>query len=94
MLKVVGADVMSVGQHEATDGDTVFAEENSTNHRYRKLVLRNGKLLGAILMGWPEWMEPLSKAVKVHADVSSHLDTLQKGQWQPLLLTLQTASSK
>jgi hypothetical protein len=43
--------------------------------------VRDGRLQGAILMGWPEWIEPISKAVKVHADVSNHLKNLQLGEW-------------
>ena len=88
VLKVVGADVVSVGQFEATEGDTVFAEEDSSAHRYRKLVVRNGRLQGAILMGWPEWIEPITKAVKSHADVSTHLGKLQNGDWSTSLNAL------
>ena len=85
---MVGADVVSVGQFEATEGDTVFAEEDSSAHRYRKLVVRNGRLQGAILMGWPEWIEPITKAVKAHADVSTQLVKLEDGNWQGLMTLL------
>ena len=60
----------------------------NTTHRYRKLVLRDGRLQGAILVGWPEWIEPLSKAVKAHAEISAHLEALKIGRWKPLLWAL------
>jgi NAD(P)H-nitrite reductase large subunit len=88
VLKVVGADVVSVGRFEAAPGDEVFVDEDSTTHRYRKLVLRDGRLQGAILVGWPDWIEPLSKAVKAHTEISAHLEALKIGHWQPLLLAL------
>ena len=88
ILKVVGADVVSVGRFESAAGDEVFVDEDSANHRYRKLVLRDGRLQGAILVGWPEWIEPLSKAVKAHAVITTQLNPLKNGDWQGLLTAL------
>ncbi len=81
VLKVVGADVVSVGQFEGTEGDTVFVQEDTNSHRYRKLIVRNGRLQGAILIGWPDWTEPVTKAVKAHADLSMQLEKLHNGDW-------------
>ena len=81
MLKVVGADLVSVGQYEAAEGDEAFVEEDVNEHRYRKLVLRDGILRGAILIGWPDLIEPVSKGVKTGRDASPVLDSLRAGDW-------------
>ena len=88
VLKVVGADVVSVGQFEPSEGDSVFVQEDSSSHRYRKLVVRNGRLQGAILIGWPEWIEPICKAVKADANIATQLDQLRNSDWQGLLKAL------
>lgn len=84
VLKVVGADVISVGQYEAGDGDDMIVEEDIAAHRYRKLVLKDGILKGAILIGWPELIEPVSKAVKAKADIKASLDAIRSGNWKNL----------
>jgi NAD(P)H-nitrite reductase large subunit len=80
-LKVVGADVISVGQFEAAPDDQTIVEEDAAGHRYRKLVVRDGKLIGAILIGWAELIEPVSKAVKAAQNMEGMLDPLKAGDW-------------
>ncbi|HEY9102192.1 FAD-dependent oxidoreductase [Chitinimonas sp.] len=84
MLKVVGADVYSMGRYEAGEGDEDWAEEDAAEHRYRKLVWHEGKLAGAILIGWPELAEPVGKAVKSGRDVSAQLSAIRAGNWSGL----------
>lgn len=84
VLKVVGADLVSVGEHEGKDGDEILFEENLVEYRYRKLVIRDGRLKGAILIGWPALVETVSKAVKAGQDVAPVLDALRKGDWSGL----------
>ena len=64
ILKVVGADVVSIGRFEAAEGDETVVEEDARERRYRKLVIRNARLVGAILIGWPELSESVAHAVK------------------------------
>jgi NAD(P)H-nitrite reductase large subunit len=81
-LKVVGVDVLSVGRFEAKSGsDVEIAIEDLDGHRYRKLVVTEGKLAGAILIGYPQESTPVTNAVKANLDVSDCLDALQAGDW-------------
>lgn len=84
MLKVVGADVYSVGRFELGEGDEAIADEAAGAHRYRKLVFHGDVPVGAILIGWPELVEPVSKLVKGAAAVPARLYALRQGDWEGL----------
>ncbi len=48
MLKVAGVDLMSIGQFEAQSPEEItIALEDSETHRYRKLVISEGRMGGA-----------------------------------------------
>lgn len=81
VLKVVGIDVFSVGQYEAQEGDAVVVEENLMEYRYRKLVVRDGCLWGAILIGWPSLIEVLGKAAKSRQPLGASVSNLRAGDW-------------
>lgn len=80
-LKVVGVDLISAGQFEGGPDDLSLVEEDVGSHRYRKLVIRDGRLIGAILIGWPELMEPVSKAVKTGKALNGAVAQLRAGDW-------------
>ncbi|MBS0308650.1 MAG: FAD-dependent oxidoreductase [Proteobacteria bacterium] len=80
-LKVVGADLISVGKFEAGEGESSLFEEDVANYRYRKLVLRDGALIGAILIGWPELIEPVGKAVKAGRRLDGAEEKIRSGDW-------------
>jgi hypothetical protein len=51
-LKVAGIDLTSIGQFEARDPhEEEIVDEDTAAQRYRKLVLREGRARGAILLG-------------------------------------------
>ena len=51
-LKVSGVDVFSAGEYEPDDGDAeLLRAEDSAAGVYKKLVLRGGRLVGAVLVG-------------------------------------------
>ena len=81
MLKVTGADLLSAGRFEPEDGDEVIALEDAADHRYRKLVLHDGALVGAVLFGYPLEAPGVSAAIKAGRDLSAHLDALRAGDW-------------
>ena len=87
ILKVVGVELISLGRFDPQSGDEVLVEEDSAAHRYRKLVLHDGILVGAILIGWPDLSERVSKAVKSGADLSAALPALRQGDWSTLAQT-------
>jgi NAD(P)H-nitrite reductase large subunit len=83
-LKVPGIDLLSVGEIAANgDGHELHFEVPSTR-KYRKLVLREGRVYGAILVGHPELSDAVKLAVERHRDVSAELDRLEAGDWSVL----------
>lgn len=84
-LKVVGVDLTSIGRFEAVgDEEIVIALEDTASHLYRKLVISNGKAVGAILLGYPTLAPSVTGVIKQAVDLSDHLDALRAGDWQVL----------
>ncbi|MCB0100142.1 MAG: FAD-dependent oxidoreductase, partial [Caldilineaceae bacterium] len=82
MLKVVGVDLTSIGQIRAQgDAECEIVQEEETTHHYRKLVVNNGKVVGAILMGYPDEAPGVAEAAKQQLDISRYLPALQAGDW-------------
>ena len=85
MLKVVGAQLTSIGRIEQLHGDQSIALEDVAEHRYRRLLIgTDGRIAGAILLGYPNDTVPVHEAVKRGADVSDRLDALCAGDWSVL----------
>ena len=85
MLKVVGVDLTSIGQIEAkgaNESELVFSEP--AENRYRKLVIADDKVVGAILLGYPALAPAVAEISKQGLDISSHLTALRKGDWDIL----------
>jgi nitrite reductase (NADH) large subunit len=84
-LKVPGIDLLSIGTVDARGGEsrTVVVSAYGTR-RYRKLILEDGRLTGAILLGSPELFDDVTTAVEGRLDLGSHLDALEHGEWQGL----------
>jgi len=84
-LKVVGIDCASIGVvHPEGEG----YEELRTFKAgvYRKLVLEDGHLVGAILLGDTKDVAPISRVIRRKADVSQHIgELLNEGfDWRAL----------
>ena len=71
-LKIMGVDLVSIGSAEGS-GATVEDRENRT---YRKLIVENGKLTGAVLMGDTKGHELLLDRVKQGHSVDDALELL------------------
>jgi len=84
MLKVVGIDITSIGRIAAEPEDTVIVIEESAQHHYRKLIIRDGKIAGAILLGYPLEAPGVAAAVKQELDITPWLDNLRRGDWDEL----------
>jgi len=85
MLKVVGAQLTSIGRIEPLHGDQSIALEDVAKHRYRRLLIgTDGRIAGAILLGYPIDTVSVHEAVKRGADVSDRLDALSAGDWSVL----------
>ena len=84
-LKVPGIDLLSIGAVEARteESRTVVVSDYGTR-RYRKLILEDGRLTGAIILGSPELFDDVTAGVERRIDLSSELDALEHGRWQAL----------
>ena len=84
ILKVVGADLASIGRIAATPEDQVIVFEEPDARRYAKLVIAGGKIAGAILLGFPKEAALVADALKSGRDVSRDLGALRVGDWSVL----------
>jgi NADPH-dependent 2,4-dienoyl-CoA reductase/sulfur reductase-like enzyme/ferredoxin len=84
ILKVVGADLASMGRIAATAEDQVVAFEDPETRRYAKLVVAGGKIAGAILLGFPKEAGLVAEALKSGRDVTGELAALRVGDWSVL----------
>jgi len=77
-LKVVGVDLMSVGMISSAEAEGFEEVKRSDPARgvYEKLVLQDGRIVGAILLGTRERVPAVSKLITEGTDVSSHKERL------------------
>ncbi|MGH2524135.1 MAG: hypothetical protein ACRDH2_16635 [Anaerolineales bacterium] len=79
------ANLTSIGRFEAQSAsDIEIALEDLDEHRYRKLVIAEGRIVGAILLGHPLEAPAVTAAIKAGLDVSDCLDARRAGQWEVL----------
>jgi len=76
-LKVMGIDLTSIGlvNPESTDFSEYRRADESAG-TYQKLVIRNGIIMGAILLGNRHRVRPVMELITKRIDVSSHMDNL------------------
>jgi NADPH-dependent 2,4-dienoyl-CoA reductase/sulfur reductase-like enzyme/ferredoxin len=84
ILKVVGADLSSIGRIVPASSDEVITFEDAKTRRYAKLVLANGRIAGAIMMGFPNESALVTNALKRGTDVSGKVEALRRGEWRVL----------
>jgi NADPH-dependent 2,4-dienoyl-CoA reductase/sulfur reductase-like enzyme/ferredoxin len=70
LLKVVGIDVASIGRTEPSPSDTVLRDDRGDEARYRKVVVEDGRVVGAILVGHPRQVADFQAAVEEQRDLS------------------------
>jgi nitrite reductase (NADH) large subunit len=68
-LKVMGVNVASMGERDGLPTDEIVRYEEPGNGIYKKLIIREGKLVGAILLGDTESYDDLVAAMRSGADV-------------------------
>lgn len=79
-LKVVGVELLSMGDFNGKETDHIIAQ--AQDGRYRKLILRDGKVMGAILLGYPDLKNTVIKWVLDQADLSDKVEALEQGEWE------------
>jgi nitrite reductase (NADH) large subunit len=76
-LKIVGIDLTSLGEATAAgDEFVVLRRADPVRGIYRRLALRDGKIVGAILLGDTQSIQPLRRLIATGRDVSAHGDRL------------------
>ena len=84
ILKVVGIELASLGRFEAGPGEESIVFEDPAAGRYRKLVIADGRIAGAILLGHGNDVAAVRTAITRSFDVSGRLDALRAGRWDVL----------
>src|SRR4051812_22053504 len=80
ILKVVGIELASIGRIHAEPGDEAIVHEDAAGGRYRKLLIANGKLVGAILLGPGNDVAAVRTAITRGLDVTPELGGLRQGR--------------
>ena len=83
MLKVVGVELTSVGRFEEQAADEVIVLEEPGG-RYRKLVIEDGRIAGAILLGHSAEVAAVRTAIDRGFPVGGVMDALRAGRWTAL----------
>jgi nitrite reductase (NADH) large subunit len=72
MLKVLGKPMLSIGTVTATDGSYRMIEDHADNG-YRMFMLRDGRLVGCLLIGKLKLMKPIRKGIQARLDLRDML---------------------
>lgn len=75
---------MGLGQNVRDAGEGELVLEDPPNQRYRKLVIADGKIVGAILLGYAREATAVTAAIKQAWDVTDMLPALLAGRWEVL----------
>lgn len=76
-LKVSGISLTSIGEIQGQASDAaVRAHVNTARGSYRKFVLREGKLVGAILLNEAASVGPVTRLIRSGKDIRAHMDLL------------------
>ena len=98
-LKIVGIDLTSIGvvnppsptsplEGEGKgEGYRELIREDGSNEVYKKLVIKDGKIVGAILLGDTKDVRAVGKLIKNNVDVSKHEDKLVDSKFDLKLIT-------
>jgi nitrite reductase (NADH) large subunit len=85
ILKVAGINLASIGQFEPSDeSDIVISLMDVHEYHYRKLVISDNKIKGAILIGFPEEAALIANVITSGLNVQPLLSDLMKGDWTVL----------
>jgi NADPH-dependent 2,4-dienoyl-CoA reductase/sulfur reductase-like enzyme/ferredoxin len=79
LLKGIGLHLFSLGVIEPGDGDeTIVDAGDGRSVEYRKLVIRDGRVVGGVLVGHPSDAPALTAAVRDRLDVTESIERLRR----------------
>jgi nitrite reductase (NADH) large subunit len=81
VLKVAGIDLMAAGDIDADGKLTAFVHQNEAQKTYRKVVLQDNRLVGAILLGDIRGSAEIQAAITKKTDVSRFKDELAQADF-------------
>jgi nitrite reductase (NADH) large subunit len=81
VLKVVGIDLMAAGDIDAEGKLTAIVHQDESQKTYRKLVIQDNRLVGAILLGDIRGRGEIQAAIKKKLDLSHLKDELVQGDF-------------
>jgi NADPH-dependent 2,4-dienoyl-CoA reductase/sulfur reductase-like enzyme/ferredoxin len=84
LLKIVGAELASVGRIAPEEGDEVIALEAPDAYRYAKLVVRGDRIAGALMIGYGPDAAHVADAVKSGRNIGAALPDLRRGAFAAL----------
>jgi NADPH-dependent 2,4-dienoyl-CoA reductase/sulfur reductase-like enzyme/ferredoxin len=84
LLKIVGAELASVGRIAPEEGDEVIALEAPDEYRYAKLVVHGERIAGALMIGYGPDAAHVAEAVKSGRNVAADLADLRRGAFARL----------
>jgi NAD(P)H-nitrite reductase large subunit len=92
ILKVTGVDLMSIGRFELEHPDELeIVLEDTAAIGYRKLVISDERIIGAIVLGYPLEAPGVIRAARESIDVMPLLDELRMGDWSFFVDRAETA---
>jgi nitrite reductase (NADH) large subunit len=77
-LKVAGIDLVSIGDIDAEGDDECFVRSDEEKCIYRKLVIENNSIAGAILLGDLRGEKEIQAAIEGHKDISLIKKTMEE----------------
>jgi NAD(P)H-nitrite reductase large subunit len=84
LLKIVGAELASVGRIDAGADDEVIAFAAPDEYRYAKLVVRGDRIAGALMIGYGQDAAHVADAVRSGRSVAAELADLRRGAFAAL----------
>ncbi|WP_196140885.1 FAD-dependent oxidoreductase [Aliikangiella sp. G2MR2-5] len=80
-LKVVGVELTSMGEFSGLESDTIIAQK--AGDKYRKLVIRDRRVIGCILLGYSEYSSKVVARINSGEELEAEqIEVLQNGDWQ------------
>jgi nitrite reductase (NADH) large subunit len=83
-LKMDGIDVKGYGNLNSDGDGEELMELEETGNVHRRLVVKGGRITGAVFVGPPGIGKALVQAVQTHADLSPIMNRLRTGDWNAL----------
>ena len=77
-------DLFSLGDFNAAEGDEEIRLLEADERRYRKLILSEGRIKGAIVLGYQQQAADVIRVSKEHLDLTAYLEDLRAGRWEVL----------